>query len=336
MNPGPRYLHLVAAALAILVLNVPRRPVVAQQATHRDSESRFSAPCARSVSGKVALDGSLLAVARTSLHRVTLFDIHVRPPRLVASIGNYGEGASEFREPCGVAFDRRRRLLLVSDRGNDRVQVFKLESDAAGMGSRLVFGKAFGRSGDGPGLFQKPCAIATDDRGKAYVIEDATGRLQVFNAAHRFVRQWMVAPRDESPEATNFDLAVEADRDHLYVLDSPRKRISAFTSEGRPLDLSALARAVALLLYPAGLGLGGSGEIYVSDCGAHRLHAFDHAGQPRGVWGGIGGSSGRFIKPRQCAYDGKAGTVLVLDQGGARVQMFATTGELRSEFALPE
>jgi DNA-binding beta-propeller fold protein YncE len=54
---------------------------------------------------------------------------------------------------------------------------------------------AFGSEGIGPGNFKDARSIAVDAEGRIYVAEYTGGRVQVFDAAGRFLNQWMVDPK---------------------------------------------------------------------------------------------------------------------------------------------
>jgi DNA-binding beta-propeller fold protein YncE len=53
----------------------------------------------------------------------------------------------------------------------------------------------FGSKGIGPGMFTDARSIAVDGSGKIYVGEYINGRIQVFDAAGKFITQWSVDPK---------------------------------------------------------------------------------------------------------------------------------------------
>lgn len=84
-------------------------------------------------------------------------------------------------------------------------------------------GLKFGEEGIGPGMFKDARSIAVDGTGKIYVGEYIGGRIQVFDAAGKFITQWMVDPKMPLR-------ALAADRKGVvYVVQ--RGKISRFQGE---------------------------------------------------------------------------------------------------------
>lgn len=69
---------------------------------------------------------------------------------------------------------------------------------------RGVYLREWGTKGNGPGQFQTPHGITPDRNGAVYVADRENFRIQQFNSAGRFIRQW-----PESPDSSRvFDIAV--------------------------------------------------------------------------------------------------------------------------------
>jgi len=77
----------------------------------------------------------------------------------------------QFRLPDHMAVSPDGQSLYVSDRWNDRVQVFDLDGH---------FKFAFGAGGRGPGQFGEPKEIAFDREGHVLVVDRLNNRVQVF------------------------------------------------------------------------------------------------------------------------------------------------------------
>ena len=84
--------------------------------------------------------------------------------------GFRGGGDGEFRWPQGLGIDFERNVY-VSDRGNDRIQVF----DPQG-----IFLRKWGVSGSGDGEFSQPQDLAIDSDGDVYVSDQGNHRILVF------------------------------------------------------------------------------------------------------------------------------------------------------------
>jgi len=100
-------------------------------------------------------------------------DVLDRDARIKLSIGTKKAGHADglFHFPFGLAFDHHRGLLLVSDSGNHRVQVFSCDDGS--------FVSKFGEQGDQPGQFKCPDSIAIDhDHDRILITDHGNDRLQ--------------------------------------------------------------------------------------------------------------------------------------------------------------
>lgn len=76
-----------------------------------------------------------------------------------------GAGNGQFKYPHGIAVDSKQSLLFVSDGGNRRVQVLKLDDDHS-------FVRAFGGAGQDDGLFSGPRGIAVSQTTGEIAVAD--------------------------------------------------------------------------------------------------------------------------------------------------------------------
>ncbi|MBM4464426.1 MAG: phospholipid carrier-dependent glycosyltransferase [Chloroflexi bacterium] len=126
-------------------------------------------------------------------------------------------------------------------------------------------GLAWGSQGDAPGQFDDPRDIAVDDQGNVYVADSGNCRVQVFDAAGRFIASWQGGDeRFVEPSAVAWD-----ERGYVLVLDSGTGWIHRFTSEGRFLDKFGGPRAG--FLCPCWLAVNEAGQVYVLDSGHNRV-----------------------------------------------------------------
>ena len=84
--------------------------------------------------------------------------------------GMRGGGDGEFRWPQGLGIDNEGNVY-VSDRGNDRIQVF----DPHGR-----FLRKWGSTGSGDGEFRWPQGLGIDSEGNVYVSDQGNHRILVF------------------------------------------------------------------------------------------------------------------------------------------------------------
>lgn len=86
---------------------------------------------------------------------------------------------------------------------------------------------------------------------------------------------------------------------------------------------------------PRGIGLDGSGNIYVADTGNYRVVKFDPSGKELLSFGQKGSAPGQFTRPWVLTVSSQ-GNVLVLDAETTLVQVFSPTGKLLSQMAGPD
>ena len=96
--------------------------------------------------------------------------------------GQAGEDDKHFRSPTDIAWDRKTQDFYVSDGyGNSRVVKFDKN------GKYLT---TWGKPGAGPGEFQTVHAVATDSKGRVYVVDRENNRIQIFTPEGKFLKQW--------------------------------------------------------------------------------------------------------------------------------------------------
>ncbi len=182
------------------------------------SEGKFLAEWVEQTSGfwgprgiAVAPDGSAVFVTDTGNKRVVKFDPNGHQ---LLQWGKEGSRPGEFIEPVGLAFNQEGELY-VADTGNRRVQVFRqdgtfvrehpvsgweefyTEPYIALLGEDLIATDSFnhrvarynkvgalvyvwGKTGAGPGEFNRPIGVAVDADGAVYISDTMNHRIQKF------------------------------------------------------------------------------------------------------------------------------------------------------------
>ena len=97
---------------------------------------------------------------------------HVRPPRPPVD--------GQFRQVTDVAWDAARNTYISDGYINSRAG--KVDKDGNWV-------KSWGEPGTGPGQFNTPHSIATDDQGNVYVADRGNTRIQVFDGDGKYLRE---------------------------------------------------------------------------------------------------------------------------------------------------
>lgn len=98
--------------------------------------------------------------------------------------------------------------LLVSDTGNNRIQVFNLDTLDTNSSKFGTFITSFGAFGDQPGYFNVPRGITTDNDGFIMIADCNNNRLQLFEPNGDFVREISEKSSAEFNYPINFDRPV--------------------------------------------------------------------------------------------------------------------------------
>jgi DNA-binding beta-propeller fold protein YncE len=171
-----------------------------------------------------------------------------------------------FNRPTHAAFAADGSLYITDGYGNTRVHRFT--ADGGHLGS-------WGEPGTDPGQFNLPHNVGVDRQGRVYVADRENFRVQVFDAAGRFLTQWNNLYR---PCALYVDR--QGDRDRVYVgelcasvavsegIQNLGARLQIFSTDGArlarigaPLPGSGAGEFVA----PHGIAVDSRGDVYVGE-----------------------------------------------------------------------
>ena len=89
--------------------------------------------------------------------------------------------AGPFNQPTNLALSPDGSMYITDGYGNARVHKFSPDGG-------LIL--SWGEPGDGPGQFQLPHGIAVDRDARVYVADRENSRVQIFDAAGKFITEW--------------------------------------------------------------------------------------------------------------------------------------------------
>ena len=183
---------------------------------------------------------------------------------LVVALPGCSDRDDRLARPTAVAFASNGDVL-VSD-GYDNARVVRFSRDGAVIDE-------WGARGIAPGQFQTPHGIAVGPDGRIFVADRENGRIQVFDANHRFVAEW-------KGELIGRPWAVATDeKGNVFAVDGgdqsaarPRGGIVKLSPEGKVLArFGTYGRNPGELDSGHGIAVGKDGAVYVGDLEGRRI-----------------------------------------------------------------
>jgi streptogramin lyase len=202
-------------------------------------------------------------------------------------------------------------MRAVADSVNGRIQLLNPDGSVAAM---------FGAPAPGPTLLPDPVAVAFDDAGLVYVLDQQRSRVLVFDRAGKIIRT--IGSRGSGPGKLLAPSALAISGTTLFIADTGNARIVRYSTNGTHLGSIGRFRTIRGLAVANGL-------VYASDAGTNRITVMTTGGGDVGEFG-----VGQLRSPAQVALDA-AGNLWVADRGHDRVVSFAPDGSVLGAFGEP-
>jgi len=235
--------------------------------------------------------------------------------------GSNGNGNGQFDYLYGVTINSKRNII-VSDFGNNRIQIFDSEGK---------FISTFGSQGNGSGQFNHPWGIAINSKGHVIVSDYSNNRIQIFDSEGKFLSTFGSKGNGNGqfngPEGICVDL-----NDGIYVCDRSNNRIQIFDSEGNFIStFGSKGNGNGQFEYPEGITINSKGHVIVSDYGNSRIQIFNSEGNFISKFGSFGNGNGQFNSPTGIFVDNND-NILVCDYYNNRIQIFNSNEEYITQF----
>lgn len=219
-------------------------------------------------------------------------------------------------KPCGLSFDHAGRLVVAD---THYFRVLRYRTDGVLLDD-LTIGGVYG---NGPGEFNFVTKAVEDSAGNLYVGEYGEhDRIQQFDAAGRFVREWGRHGYESGEFNRPQGLALDEQRNELWVADACNHRVQVFDLAANPPQVKQVwgepGEAPGQLRYPYDIVLDGD-TLYLCELGNHRIDKFTREGQWLESWGSAGDGVGQLTQPWAIAR-GPSGRLYVLDTYNHRVK----------------
>src|SRR6266849_1043898 len=196
----------------------------------------------------------------------------------VPCIGGRNGDSTRLHTPRGLLIPTYRRVLLVVDSGNHRIQIFDLDS----WQLLEVWGQPAGGSvqpSAEPGGFDTPWTAASDAMGNVYVLDYGNRRVQKFGVSGDVEPAFWQTMHDSSLLTRPADVAAysTAKETWLYVLDTESNKVFIFDADGKPrMDEQGNVLVVSLETVTQPMGMAAAANaLYVGDNGQGKVVKFE-------------------------------------------------------------
>ena len=220
------------------------------------------------------MDNGDMLVVDTWNYRIARIDSQGDVVASWGTAGEYGFGAQTeptdgFWGPRDVAIDAASRVFI-ADTGNKRIRVYML------LDGEAVHLLDIGSGGSGPGELDEPAGLAIAEDGRLFIADTWNRRVSVFltSGAHLMdfrVRGWY------NQSFNRPYLALDEDRDLLYISDPDSRRILVYNLTGDCLGAfgeQGAGSANGQFQDIGGVAVDALGYIYVSDSSAGHVLKF--------------------------------------------------------------
>jgi DNA-binding beta-propeller fold protein YncE len=198
---------------------------------------------------------------------------------IVSDNGTSSRANGEFNNPKDLVIDDCAKRLIVSDSGNNRVQVFDYD---------YAFIFKFGRYGFAKGELRNPIGVCVDQKSQIYVCDRDNHRVQVFDSAGKWLKDFG-ARGDLNGQFEFPEYLCISPLNYLLVSDTGNNRVQLFDLDGFDVgsakfgsfmtSFGGLGSDSGLFWSPRGIATDSDGFIMVADSKNNRLQLFKPNGE---------------------------------------------------------
>lgn len=207
---------------------------------------------------EIRIYGDVAWVADLDNHQVHEFTLDGKLIRSLGTKGEYGTDETHFKRPSDIAIASNGDIYVSDGYGNSRVVCF------AGDGT---FKRTWGTKGAEPGQFDKPHNIAIDAKDLIYVADRSNYRIQIFDLAGKFIKQFKNVGKP-------FGLYITADQ-KLFVADGEGNRILIMDLDGNILaQFGETGDGPGQFDVAHSVYVDEKGNVYTTEAGGKRIQKF--------------------------------------------------------------
>jgi len=199
-----------------------------------------------------------------------------------------GEDLGSFLWPHGVAISGEGNLLVVSDTGNNRIQIFRTGHPDTPIShtldkSRFYLMQVIGEYGKGPGQFSSPAGVLFDRENQIYVADYGNNRVQIFSEDGQFLHEFGKIGGRAGEFYHPYELSLSKEG-LLAVSDFGNSRIQVFDKDGDiQFTFGKFGEGPGELKGPTGLAFDKDDNLFVADAFNHRIQVFSFDAHAEGV-----------------------------------------------------
>ncbi len=172
-----------------------------------------------------------------------------------------------LQRPTGVAFDKNRGILYVTDTITSEIKRFYLDEN------REL--KPIGSKGSGPGELNRPTFITVDDEGNLYVCDSMNFKVKIFDKDGKFKRSFGKLGNTIGNFASPRGIALDRDG-NIYVTDTLFNAVQVFDPQGNLLIVfGSKGKGPGEFFGPEDIAISRDGKVYVTDSYNMRVEVFD-------------------------------------------------------------
>jgi tripartite motif-containing protein 71 len=181
-------------------------------------------------------------------------------------------GGAQLAGAGSVAVVAPTGALYVADTNHNRVLLYGPEGK---LRARFGANGGDGSSGESPGKFDHPAAVAVDGAGDMYVADTNNNRIVKLSPTGAVLAEWGSLGagdgRFHSPAGVALDAA-----GNVYVVDSKNNRVEVLTPDGHFLEKwGERGIGPGEFSQPTAVAVDCSGDVYVADTNNNRVERFD-------------------------------------------------------------
>ena len=179
--------------------------------------------------------------------------------RKLFQFGVRGINAGQFSHPRGIAVNPDTGYIYISDMKNNRIQVFKPDSDVP------TYVHQFGAPGKNTGCFNLPAGLCFNKEGHLVVCDDHNCRLQVFDPEGRFLNTLGTTSAQKGLLCSPIGIATDF-RGRYILTEFGSHCVTFLSPKGDILNcIRTIGEGYGQFVHPRGVAVDSAGYVYVAD-----------------------------------------------------------------------